>query len=90
MIDFYRLSADFPRYIEAKKQNDVEKRVLLLENACSKVINNSDLFLIFNFMNLRLSYLPQLKVLNNGFSTILDKCPRFKFWIKLLEDKISG
>ena len=28
--------------------------------------------------------------LENGFQVILDKCPRFRTWIRLLEDKIQG
>ena len=41
LIDFYKLGTDFPKYKEAKKHNQVESQVALLENACTEAICNN-------------------------------------------------
>ncbi len=146
LIDFYRLSSDFPKYEDAKRHSRVEDRAAFLESACSEVITSKHFvpyIQLHEFEALLLSsihgfeYLgilsesqkeaiqsvvnqfhnPELinegqqtapskrlaniipgyqKVLygnmialENGFPAILNKCPRFRAWIKLLESKIQ-
>lgn len=40
-IDFFRLRTDFPMYNEAQLQNDIIRRVEILEQALQEAINNS-------------------------------------------------
>ena len=146
LIDFYRLSSDFPKYEKARRYIQAEDRVAFLERACSEVIISERFIpyiqlhefeaLLFTSLS-GFEYLGALSdsqkeavqaivnqfpnpelinegqqtapskrlaaiipgyqkvlygnmiALENGFQTILDKCPRFGAWIKLLEVKVQ-
>ena len=146
LIDFYRLSSDFPKHVEASKFSQVEDRVAFLENACSEVIISKQFvpyIQLYEFEALLFTSIQGFKylgtlsksqreairsvidqfhnpelinegqqtapskrlatiipgyqkvlygnmiALENGFATILNKCPRFRAWIELLGSKIQ-
>lgn len=147
-IDFYRLRKDFPKYEEAQRIADVQRRVDFLENACSEDVGDERFIpyiqlhefeaLLFtradgfrNFTEIPaanraeiesiIEAYPNPELINdtpsnapskrlerligpayqkpfhgpyiameNGFDTIMQKCPRFNRWVTTLIQRMNA